>query len=197
MTLNTKLKEYKVYLCSKSPRRHELLAGMGIDFEFLHTNVEEKHPDTDDPIKVAEYLSQLKLSPINMSNYPENTIFIACDTIVVLGNEILEKPKDAADAAIMLRKLSGQTHTVVSGLTVATPSKRITNHRCTDVKFSTLSDEEIDFYVNTYRPFDKAGAYGVQEWIGYIGIESINGSFYNVMGLPTKLLWDTLKQLIK
>ncbi len=190
-----RLKNYKVYLCSKSPRRHELLAGMGIDFEYLPTNVVEKHPDTDNPVEVAEYLSQLKLSPINMEDYPKNTIFIACDTIVVLGNEILEKPKDEADAMTMIRELSGKSHTVISGLTVATPERSITSHRKTEVRFSQLSDEEIRYYVQQYKPYDKAGAYGVQEWIGYIGIEAINGSFYNVMGLPTKLLWEMLKEV--
>ena len=189
------LKNYKVYLCSKSPRRHELLTGMGIDFEYLPTNVVEKHPDTDNPVEVAEYLSQLKLSPINMEDYPKNTIFIACDTIVVLGNEILEKPKDEADAMTMIRELSGKSHTVISGLTVATPERSITSHRKTEVRFSQLSDEEIRYYVQQYKPYDKAGAYGVQEWIGYIGIEAINGSFYNVMGLPTKLLWEMLKEV--
>lgn len=189
------LKDYKIYLCSKSPRRHELLAGMGIDFEYLPTNVVEKHPDTDNPVEVAEYLSQLKLSPVKMEDYPKNTIFIACDTIVVLGNEILEKPKDEADAMTMIWELSGKSHTVISGLTVATPERSITSHRKTEVRFSQLSDEEIRYYVQQYKPYDKAGAYGVQEWIGYIGIEAINGSFYNVMGLPTKLLWEMLKEV--
>lgn len=189
------LKDYTIYLCSKSPRRHELLTEMGIHYEYLPTDVEEKHPDTNDSVKVAEYLSQLKLSPVKMEDYPDNTIFIACDTIVVLGNKILEKPKDADEATRMLHELSGKTHTVISGLTVATPKKRITSHRKTEVKFSVLSEDEIDYYVHQYKPLDKAGAYGVQEWIGYIGIESINGSFYNVMGLPTKLLWEMLTNI--
>ena len=192
-----KLKKYKVYLCSKSPRRHELLAGMGINFEYLPTNVEEKHPDTDNPVEVAEYLSKLKLSPINMADYDPHTIFIACDTIVVLGNEILEKPKDEAEAVVMLRELSGNTHTVISGLTVATPERSLTSHRKSEVRFSQLSEEEIAYYVRQYKPLDKAGAYGVQEWIGYIGIEAINGSFYNVMGLPTKLLWEMISKILK
>ena len=191
MLLDT-LKDYKVYLCSKSPRRQELLAGMGIDFEYLPTNVEEKHPDTDNPVEVAEYLSQLKLSPIQMSDYAPNTIFIACDTIVVLGNQILEKPKDEADAIAMLHELSGNSHTVISGLTVSTPKHSITSHRKSAVRFGQLSDEEIYYYVQQYKPLDKSGAYGVQEWIGYIGIEALEGSFYNVMGLPTKLLWEML-----
>ena len=194
MLLDT-LKDYKVYLCSKSPRRQELLAGMGIDFEYLPTNVEEKHPNTDNPVEVAEYLSKLKLSPIHLEEYPKNTIFIACDTIVVLGNEILEKPKDEAEAVKMLHELSGKSHTVISGLTVTTPERSITSHRKSEVRFGQLSDEEIDYYVQQYKPLDKAGAYGVQEWIGYIGIEALEGSFYNVMGLPTKLLWEMLKEI--
>ena len=194
MLLDT-LKNYKVYLCSKSPRRQELLAGMGIDFEYLPTNVEEKHPDTDNPVEVAEYLSKLKLSPVRLEEYPKNTIFIACDTIVVLENQILEKPKDEAEAVKMLHELSGKSHTVISGLTVATPERSITSHRKSAVKFGQLSDEEIDYYVQQYKPLDKAGAYGVQEWIGYIGIEALEGSFYNVMGLPTKLLWEMLKEI--
>ncbi len=190
-----KLKDYKVYLCSKSPRRQELLAGMGIDFEYLPTNVEEKHPDTDNPVEVAEYLSKLKLSPLKLGDYPSNTIFIACDTIVVLDNKILEKPKDEADAERMLHELSGNSHTVISGLTVATPERQLTSHRQTEVRFATLSEEEIRYYVRQYHPLDKAGAYGVQEWIGHIGIDAINGSFYNVMGLPTKLLWNMLMEI--
>lgn len=189
------LKDYQIYLCSKSPRRHELLAGMGIKFQYLPTDVEEKHPETNDPVVVAEYLSQLKLSPINLKQYPEKTIFIACDTIVVLDDKILEKPKDEEDAINMLRALSGRTHTVISGLTVATPAKTLTSHRQTEVRFGKLTDEEIRHYVSTYSPLDKAGAYGVQEWIGYIAIEGINGSFYNVMGLPTKLLWEMLEEV--
>lgn len=189
------LKDYTIYLCSKSPRRHELLTEMGIHYKYLPTDVEEKHPDTNDSVKVAEYLSQLKLSPIKFENYSGKTIFIACDTIVVLGDKILEKPQNEAEAIRMLHELSGKTHTVISGLTVATPQKCLTSHRKTEVKFGILSEDEIAYYVSRYKPLDKAGAYGVQEWIGYIGIESINGSFYNVMGLPTKLLWEMLTNI--
>lgn len=195
MMLLEELQNYKIYLCSKSPRRHELLTEMGLDYEYLSTDVVEKHPDTSDPVVVAEYLSQLKLSPVRMDEYPDHTVFIACDTIVVMGNDILEKPKDKDDAVRMLHQLSGDVHTVISGLTVATPRMQFTSHQKTSVRFAALSDEEISYYVEHYQPFDKAGAYGVQEWIGNVAIESIEGSFYNVMGLPTCLLWKMLKKL--
>ncbi|MEG1556570.1 MAG: Maf family protein [Bacteroidales bacterium] len=191
------IRNYKVYLVSKSPRRHELLSGMGIEFEYLATHVEEIYSDCLSPVEVAEYLSQLKLSPIDRILYPSNTIFIACDTIVVLEDKIIEKPKDELDAFRMLSELSGRKHVVISGLTVATPFQSITSHGKTEVIFKYFSEEELQYYVARYKPLDKAGAYGVQEWIGYVGIDSINGSFYNVMGLPTKLLWDILAQLVR
>lgn len=197
MMLLKELESYKIFLASKSPRRLELLAGMGIDFERFDVNVEENYPSDYTPVQVAEYLSQLKLSPINVESFPRKTIFIACDTIVVLDQRIIEKPADEEEAVQMLHALSGKTHVVISGLTVATPSHRITTHRKTEVRFSHFSDEDIKYYVAKYKPLDKAGAYGCQEWLGYVGIDSINGSFYNVMGLPTKLLWDVLAEIIK
>ncbi|MBO7648266.1 MAG: septum formation protein Maf, partial [Bacteroidales bacterium] len=148
------------------------------------------------PAEVVQYLSKLKLSTIDMSRYPANTIFIACDTIVVVDGRILGKPKDDEDALQMLRQLSGHTHTVLSGLTVATPARMLTDYRTTDVTFAELSDGELRYYVEHYRPLDKAGAYGVQEWIGCVGIKSITDSFYNVMGLPTRLLWEMLEELV-
>jgi septum formation protein len=181
-----------IYLASKSPRRHELLAGMDIKFEYLPVEVDEFHPAGFSPIQIAEFLSQHKLSTIQWEKFTENDIFIACDTIVVLVDIILEKPENEADAMQMLRLLSGKEHEVISGLTVATKKKQLTNHRITKVKFKEFSDEEIHYYVTNYRPFDKAGAYGIQEWIGYVGVEYIEGSFFNVMGLPTKLLYEML-----
>lgn len=191
------LKNYKVYLASKSPRRRELLTDMGIDFEILAAEVEESFDPTLPPAEVVQYLSRLKLSPIDFSQYADHTIFIACDTIVVQDGKILGKPHDEAEALAMLRALSGNTHAVYSGLTVATPRKTLTDYRATDVMFETLSDEEMRYYVEKYRPLDKAGAYGVQEWIGCVGIRAIQGSFYNVMGLPTRLLWEMLKEVIQ
>lgn len=190
------LKSYKIYLASKSPRRRELLKDMGVDFEIMNTDVEESYDPSLTPAEVVQYLSKLKLSTLNMADYPTNAIFIACDTIVVIDGKIIGKPRDNAEAVAMVRALSGCTHTVYSGLTVATSQRSLTGYRATEVTFETLSEEEIEYYVNTYKPFDKAGAYGVQEWIGCVGIKSITGSFYNVMGLPTRLLWEMLKELI-
>ncbi len=186
---------HTIYLASKSPRRNELLHGMGFDFEVMPTNVEETYPQGLSPAEVAEYLSSLKLSTIDFSKYPADSLFIACDTIVVVENEILGKPTDRADAYRMLRKLSGKEHEVISGITVKTANHKDTRHRSTIVKFRQLSDEEIYYYIDNYKPFDKAGAYGVQEWIGFVGIEYINGSYYNVMGLPTQLLWQMLHEV--
>ncbi len=194
--LLSKLKNYRIFLVSKSPRRAALLTDMDIPFEVMTADVDESYDPMLPPEQVAEYLSQIKLTGIDRSRYPENTIFITCDTIVVTDSEILGKPKDAAEAVRMLQTLSGREHRVITGVTVATPSQQLISHRVTKVHFDTLSPEEIDYYVKQYKPTDKAGAYGVQEWIGCVGITAIEGSFYNVMGLPTKLLWDMLKQIV-
>lgn len=195
--LLSNLSSRKIYLVSKSPRRASLLQSMGIQFEVVTSNVDESYEDSLAPTQVAEYLSQIKLSGIDMQQYDDKSIFITCDTIVVVDDQILGKPKDKADAVRMLEMLSEREHQVITGVTVATKSQQITSHRSTNVVFDTLSSEEIEYYVNTYKPMDKAGAYGVQEWIGCIGINAIDGSFYNVMGLPTKLLWDMLKEILK
>ena len=168
---------------------------MGFDFEVMPTNVKETYPSDLSPAEVAEYLSALKLSTIDFSKFPDNSLFIACDTIVVVGDEILGKPVDATDAYRMLRTLSGREHEVISGLTVITAGTKLTRHRTTKVKFRELTDDEINYYIENYKPFDKAGAYGVQEWIGFVGIEYIDGSYYNVMGLPTQLLWQMLTKV--
>ena len=190
------LKKRKVILASQSPRRRELLAGMGVEFEVMKTDVEETYDPSWSPEEIVMHLSKLKLSPIDMSQYTPDTIFITCDTIVVVNGQIIGKPKDEEDAKRMLRMLSGNTHTVYSGLTVASPQKQLTDYRSTDVIFETLSDEMIQYYIDTYQPFDKAGSYGVQEWIGCVGIREVRGSFYNVMGLPTRLLWQMLEQIV-
>lgn len=192
-TLNT----YRILLASKSPRRRELMSGMGLDFEVVTFDVEESYDPSMPPEEVVKYLSRIKLSPVDLSQYGPKTLVVACDTIVVVGDRILGKPHDACEAAEMLRSLSGRTHTVLSGLTVATPQRSLTDCCASEVTFDTITEEEIDYYVRQYRPYDKAGAYGVQEWIGYIGIRSIHGSFYNVMGLPTCMLWKMMKEVVK
>ena len=191
MLLND-LRQYKIYLASQSPRRRELLAGMGVEFEVMKTEVEETYDPSWAPEEIVMHLSKLKLSPIDMSQYDPKTIFIACDTIVVVDGRIIGKPKDEADAVRMLNMLSDNMHTVYSGLTVSTPQKQLTDFRATEVVFETLTDDMIHYYIDTYKPFDKAGSYGVQEWIGYVGIREVRGSYYNVMGLPTRLLWQML-----
>jgi len=191
--LLTELQQYKIYLASKSPRRRELLAGMGVEFEVMSTDVEETYDPARSPEEIVMHLSRLKLSPIDMSQYDPNTIFITCDTIVVVNGQIIGKPKDREDATRMLKMLSGNTHTVYSGVTVATPQRQLTDYRATEVVFENLTDDMIQYYIDTYQPFDKAGSYGVQEWIGRVGIREVHGSFYNVMGLPTRLLWQMLE----
>ena len=187
------LNKRKVFLASKSPRRRELLAGMGVNFEVMSTDVEETYDPAWSPEEIVMHLSRLKLSPIDMSQYDPNTIFITCDTIVVVNGQIIGKPKDKEDATRMLKMLSGNTHTVYSGVTVATPQRQLTDYRATEVVFETLTDDMIQYYIDTYQPYDKAGSYGVQEWIGRVGIREVHGSFYNVMGLPTRLLWQMLE----
>ena len=183
----------RLFLVSKSPRRKQLLEEMGFDFEILQTNVEETYPQHLAPVQIAEYLSQLKLAPVNFSEYSENDIFISCDTIVVLEDIVMGKPETEAEAAEMLRQLSGKIHQVISGITVASVEKKITKHSLTEVSFKKLTEAEIQYYITHYQPFDKAGGYGIQEWIGLIGVTSVNGCFYNVMGLPTALLYELLR----
>lgn len=195
MLLDT-LQNYRILLASKSPRRRELMQDMNIPFEIISTDVEEDFDPALPPEEVVKYLSQLKLSPLDMTQYSDNTIFIACDTIVVIDGKIIGKPKSEDEAMEMLRALSGHAHRVLSGLTVATPQRALTDYRASEVVFDDLTEEEMAYYVRQFRPLDKAGAYGVQEWIGCVGIRSINGSFYNVMGLPTRLLWQMLKELV-
>jgi len=165
---------------------------MGFRFEVLPTDVDEVYPENLSPAQIAEYLSQLKLIPINFSEYSENDIFISCDTMVVLDTQILGKPQTEAEATAMLKQLSGKTHQVISGVTVATKGNKITKHSITEVTFKQLSEQEIRYYIDHYKPFDKAGGYGIQEWIGLIGVSSIKGCFYNVMGLPTRLLSEMM-----
>jgi len=169
---------------------------MGIGFEVLQTNVDENFPEHLTPVQIAEYLSQLKLTPVNFAKYGENAIFISCDTIVVLDDKILGKPQTEDEAADMLRQLSGKTHQVISGLTVATAGNMMTRHSVTEVSFKKIKEKEIEHYILKYKPLDKAGGYGIQEWIGLIGATAINGCFYNVMGLPTSLLWKMLDDVM-
>ena len=187
------LKKYQVILASKSPRRQELLRGMGVDFEILTKETPEHYP-ADLPLdEVPKYLSLQKSLAFTDEELPADFLLITSDTVVICEGEILGKPKDREDATRMLQLLSGKTHHVVTGVTVRSKEKRESFAVRSDVTFAQLDAEEIDYYIEHCKPFDKAGAYGIQEWIGYVGISGLEGSFYNVMGLPTRKLYQCLK----
>lgn len=187
------LNDFEIILASGSPRRRELLGGLGIDFRVARLNdVDESYPNDLPANEVAEYLSKKKAEAYRQS-LTERQLIITADTVVITDGEILGKPTDAADATRMLKALSGAVHQVVTGVTVMTTAKTVSFSATTNVRFAPLSDEEIDYYISHYRPFDKAGAYGIQEWIGYIAVEGIEGSYFNVMGLPIQKLYTVLK----
>jgi septum formation protein len=196
MLLQDILKKYRLILASASPRRRELLAACDLDFTLAEKfECEECYPAELESDKVAEYLSQLKSNA-----YPhaltERDILLTADTVVILGDKILGKPHSEEEAREMIAMLSGATHKVVTGVTLRTVERTISFSAESLVAFRTLEKEEIEYYVAKYRPMDKAGAYGIQEWIGYTAIESLEGSFYNVMGLPVQRLYSALKELI-
>lgn len=180
----------KIILASNSPRRKELLGGLGVDFEVrVMKGVDEAYPDTLPAKDVAEYISREKASVYDVA---DDELVITADTVVIVGDDILGKPKDADDAHRMLREISGRTHQVVTGVCLTTAKEQRSFSVVTDVTFKQLSDEEIDFYIRNHRPYDKAGAYGIQEWIGYIGVTGLNGSYYNVMGFPVQRVYEEL-----
>jgi len=196
MLLHDTLKSYRLLLASRSPRRQQLLRDCGLDYTLIDKyEVEEHYPAALPAEDVPVYLSRLK-----SAGYPNplapNEILITADTVVVAGGEILGKPRDRDDARRMLRRLSGEAHTVVTGVTLRDAVRRYSFSAASTVVFRRLEADEIDYYVDTYRPYDKAGAYGIQEWIGYVAIERIEGSFYNVMGLPVQRLYAELKRFI-
>ena len=188
------IKNYKLILASASPRRQQLMKNAGFTFEVRLKNVEEKYPQELHLENVPEYLSKVKASAFREELKAEE-VLITADTVVCIHDRILGKPADRKEAISMLQELSGNRHLVVTGVSVTTRTEQLSFSSRTDVFFKHLSNEEIEFYVDTYKPFDKAGAYGIQEWIGYIGIERIEGSFYNVMGLPIQKLYETLRKL--
>ena len=196
MLLQDRLKGYRLILASASPRRRELLAACDLDFVLADKfECDERYPADLAAEKVAEYLSQLKS---NAYPHPlgEKDILLTADTVVILGDKILGKPHSEAEAVEMISSLSGATHKVVTGVTLRTAEQTISFSAESLVSFRTLDTEEIAYYVEKYRPMDKAGAYGIQEWIGYTAIDRIEGSFYNVMGLPVQRLYSTLKEIL-
>ena len=190
------LKNYRIILASGSPRRKELLTEMGISFEtILKKGIEETYPESLNAKLVPEYLAIQKASAYADELKNTDTIIITADTIVLHDEGILGKPSSEENAIDMLKQLSGKTHRVISGVAITTATKQISFSVKTKVNFRTLSDEDIEYYVHKFKPLDKAGAYGIQEWIGLVGIDHIEGSYHNVMGLPTQRLFAELKNI--
>jgi|SRR5690554_4345706 len=185
-------KNYKLILASKSPRRKELLEKLGYEFEQRSKAVAEDFPSNLPQTEVAEYLSKKKAAAF-ADELLENELLITSDTVVLLKNSLLGKPKNEKEAKEMLKALSGNKHQVITAVCVSSIHKQQSLSVATTVYFKTLSDSEINHYIQHFQPFDKAAAYGIQEWIGFIGIEKIEGSFYNVMGLPVKELYEIIQ----
>lgn len=194
MLLHEKLRPYRLLLASQSPRRRELLAGTGLRYELApRYEVEERYPADMPAAEVPEYLSRLKSDGFPRA-LAADELLLTADTVVIAGGAILGKPRDRDDAVRMLGRLSGARHTVVTGVTLRTAARRRSFSAASEVTFRPLTGEEIAYYVDTFRPYDKAGAYGIQEWIGYVAIERIDGSFYNVMGLPVQRVYAELER---
>ena len=188
------LKKYKVVLASNSPRRRELLSGLGVDYEVRSLpDIDESYPSGLDGIDIPTYIARGKADAYR-KDMKADELIITADTIVWLNGEVMGKPSDGEDACRMIRALSGQTHQVITGVCLTSIDKQKTFSVLTDVTFATLTDEEIGYYVEHYLPMDKAGAYGIQEWIGFVGVEKIAGSYFNVMGLPVQRLYTELKR---
>lgn len=194
--LNDILKGKRLILASKSPRRQQLLRELGVEFEVrANGDDEELFPDCLSMIEIPVYLAKHKAKPL-LDSLVDNEILITSDTIVWCNGHVIGKPIDSNDAFKILSLLSGNKHVVVTGVCISSTEKSRTFYATTDVFFRKLTDEEIWYYINNYKPFDKAGAYGIQEWIGFIGIERIEGSYFNVMGLPVQKLYIELQNFI-
>ena len=184
---------YHIILASNSPRRKELLAGLDLQFEVrVLDDIDESYPNDLPTQKIAEFISKKKADAY-VQTIADDELVITADTVVILGDEVMGKPHDEADAKRMLGELSGRTHQVTTGVTLSTRERQMSFSVVTNVTFKQLSSDEIDYYVRTYHPMDKAGAYGIQEWIGYIGVTALEGSYFNVMGLPVQRIYEALK----
>ena len=190
MHMISSLSGANLLLGSKSPRRRELLAKLDVAFESVEIDVDESFDNAMNCHHVAQYLAEKKSKAY--TNLDPKKILITSDTTVICENTILNKPEDFKDAKRMLQQISGKTHVVNTGVCIRSTEKTVSFYEETEVVFKVLSDSEIEYYILTYKPFDKAGAYGIQEWIGMIGITSLNGCYYNVMGLPTNRLYNEL-----
>lgn len=188
--LQEKFKETKILLASKSPRRQELLQGLNLNFEIVSINSDESFPEILKREQITEYISENKAKAYTHLN--SNELLITADTLVWLDGKIMGKPADKSEAFEMIQSMSGKTHEVFTSVTLKSESKIKTFSDVTEVEFDEISSEEINFYIDNYKPFDKAGAYGIQEWIGYAKIKGIRGCYYNVMGLPLPKLYQEL-----
>lgn len=185
------LNDKKILLASKSPRRQELLKGLGISFEIVVVNCDETYPNHLKNEKITDFISETKAK--SYSELKKNEILITADTLVALGEQILGKPKDEAHAFEMIKSLSQNTHQVYTSVSIKSTDQLITISDKTEVSFDFISDDEIYYYIENYKPMDKAGAYGIQDWLGFAKVSKINGCYYNVMGLPLNKLYHTLK----
>jgi len=192
--LNEKLKNYHIILASGSPRRQEFFKTLGLDFEIRLKPMVEDYPPRLKHFEISDYLAQLKTLPFK-DELKDNDILITSDTIVWHNNQALGKPKNETDAFNIIKSLSNATHEVITSVCFTTKTFEKTLNAITKVTFKNLTDEEINYYINTCKPFDKAGAYGIQEWIGQIGVTKIEGSYFNVMGLPTHIVYKTLNDI--
>lgn len=189
------LKQYKIVLCSNSPRRKELLKGLGLNFQTrIIDGIDESYDKSLPGEDIAKMISEKKAESYK-ATMSSDELIITADTIVYVDGEVLGKPQNKIDAARMLKMISGKCHDVITGVCLLTSNKRISFSVKTKVSFAQITDDEISFYIENYKPYDKAGAYGIQEWIGYIGVDSIQGSYFNVMGLPVQKLYSELKNI--
>lgn len=193
MNLLKNIAHYDIILASQSPRRSELLKGLDIDFRIEVIDVDESYPAGMMGVEIPMYLAEKKANAYR-SIMQDNTLLITADTIVWHEGRVMNKPANEAEARQMLTKLSGKTHQVITGVCISSLRKRRVFHVISEVRFARLTDAEIDYYLDNYKPYDKAGSYGVQEWIGFVGVEHINGSYFNVMGLPVQRLYNELKR---
>ena len=193
MNLLQNIEKYKIILASQSPRRIELLGGLNIKFEVMVLDVNEDFPVQMVGVDIPMYLAEKKANAYKHI-MDEHTMIITADTIVWHEGKVLGKPVDETDARRMLRALSGKTHQVITGVCISTLQRRKVFHVISDVRFARLAEVEIEYYLQNFKPYDKAGSYGVQEWIGFVGVEHINGSYFNVMGLPVQRLYNELKR---
>jgi septum formation protein len=190
------LRHYNLLLGSKSPRRQDLLKALGLHYTLVDIDVEEVYPQHLQGADIARYLCELKADAFKSTRLPEDSILVTADTIVWLDGKYIGKPSGKADAIEMLKQLSGRQHSVFSGICLKSSKRKVVFHAHTLVKFRELAMEEIDYYVNHHKPYDKAGSYGIQDWIGYIGISGIEGCYYNVMGFPVEMFYEHLTQFI-